>query len=66
MENTLFMWVKINFTSKSQGELEKIVSVLNFPTFSFVYKIVVVKNIFKWLWQLNLHSIGTLMFYPCS
>ena len=45
MENTLH--VKINFASKSQGELKKIVSVLNFPTFRFVYKIVIVKNIFK-------------------
>ena len=46
------MWVKAKDNSK------KIVSVLNFPTFSFVYKIIVVKN-----WLLNLSLIGTLMYY---
>ena len=31
--------------SKTKENSKKIVSVLNFPTFTFVYKIVVVKNI---------------------
>ena len=37
--------MQINLASKSQIELEKNCEWPNFPTFSFVYNIVVVKNI---------------------
>ena len=42
MGNTCYMRVKIKFASKTG---KQIVSVLMFPTFSFGYKIIVVKYI---------------------